>query len=48
MVNTSLALDLQKGTEIEIKIFKEYVFEGHDAKEGVWSYVENRDPDWKI
>tara|TARA_B100000085_G_scaffold79792_1_gene71893 strand:+ start:1733 stop:2524 length:792 start_codon:yes stop_codon:yes gene_type:complete len=48
MVNTSLALDVQKGTENEIKIFKEYVFGGHDAKEGFWSYIENRDPDWKI
>jgi len=27
---------------------KEYVFGGHDAKEGFWSYIENRDPDWKI
>ena len=48
MVNTSLNLDIQKGTENEIKIFKEYVFGGHDAKEGFWSYIENRDPDWKI
>ena len=48
MVNTSLTLDIEKGTENEIKIFKEYVFKGHDAKEGFWSYIENRDPDWKI
>tara|TARA_Y200000002_G_scaffold380245_2_gene391295 strand:- start:404 stop:1084 length:681 start_codon:yes stop_codon:yes gene_type:complete len=48
MVNTSLLLDIQEGTKNEINIFKEYVFKGHDAKEGFWSYVENRDPDWKI
>ena len=28
--------------------FKEYVFKEEDAKEGFNSYIENREPKWKI
>ncbi len=48
MVDTSLGLNSKDGTENEINIFKEYVFKEEDAKEGFNSYIENREPKWKI